>query len=518
MSVRRINVKIRPMKKTIIRWDDKLLENKRSDRIKLEKKLNTLNQNVIQNQEFYQNQLKPEQLQFLNNTTNNNVIKNNNKFIYDVDREEKINYDPNILQMTEQEKEFLNIPMEEEIIKPDNDIKKHIKNDLKKFKKLKIDSKNSLFNKLYNYLNTLKNDDKWRDFYIDFENLNNEEKKEELINNYLDIIEDYWNNNYDGLYKKQLLEYNLKMGEKSRKNNEFLQQAYKQYYNRVSNLNNLPFNVNKLPDETDENYYNRMSNIQDYRLSQTQILNNLQDEYKQKLKQYLYENTNLSLTERIINHSFFKDPSKVKIIVDTIKNFDKKLKKKYSQIDFDTFMLFSKNYVENIDNNDDEIGITSYTQFNMKLLDDLRSNKILNHYDEIDRKLLLEKVDKLENEIKKKTNEKGFILKSDYYKFDKKYNDIYNQIKDYINRKKGTEHIYNKEKKLNRSKTQERYQPYIEPEKKQGEGLKKKLTNSKINIIKGQILAGNDNKILKNELKKLIKLKLKKKNNKYINV
>lgn len=56
------------------------------------------------------------------------------------------------------------------------------------------------------------------------------------------------------------------------------------------------------------------------------------------------------------------------------------------------------------------------------------------------------------------------------------------------------------------------YEKINEPGNKYGKGLKKrKINNNKINILQGQILAGNDNKQIKNELKKLIRLKLKQK-------
>lgn len=462
--MKKINVKnvIKPIKKTIIRWNDQLLENKRSERIKLEKKLNTLNQNVIQNQIFYQDQLKPKDLNFLtnNNTntitntnTNNNIIKNNNKFIFDVDKEEKMNYDPKLLQMTKEEKDYMNIPMEEEIIKPNKDINKQIKEDLEKFKDLKIDSSDDLFNDLFNYLKSYAK----KESLMVLNNKTEEQIKDILIKNKKPIIEKYWNNNYNGLYEKQLSEYNNRLGEKSRKDNLYLQQAYKSYYNRISNLNNLPFSVAKLPDETDENYYNRMSNIKDYRLSQKQILNNLQEEYKQKLKQYLYENTNLSLAERVINHEFFKDVSNVKIIVDTIKNFDKKLKDKYSQIDFDTFMLFCKNYVNNIDGNNDDIEEkqikkedlekfinTNYKQFNIELLDELKEDKYLNHFDEIDKKNLLGRIDELKKDIIKASYNgiKGLITEKAHNGYNTRYNSIRKDINKYILKKKGKSHEY----------------------------------------------------------------------------
>ncbi len=65
-------------------------------------------------------------------------------------------------------------------------------------------------------------------------------------------------------------------------------EAYKMYYNRIQSMNNLPINIAKYPDETDEAYFNRISNLKDYALDQSQMIEQNKVIVKNKFKDYTH--------------------------------------------------------------------------------------------------------------------------------------------------------------------------------------------------------------------------------------
>ena len=116
-------------------------------------------------------------------------------------------------------------------------------------------------------------------------------------------------------------------------------------------MNDIPVNLSRFPDETDEAYYNRISNIKDYAPNQAQIIEQNKVIVRNNFKNYIVKIANLSVAERILaNELFIKNPNNVKLINDNIKQFDTKLREKYDKIDVDTFITFCKSYLRKINN------------------------------------------------------------------------------------------------------------------------------------------------------------------------
>ena len=95
-------------KKKILRWDDPLYEQMRLKRYKQEKISNVLDQNVIQNQSFYTQTLKPKDALFLSQTTQLNNNPQNKKLIYDELPPQVNAFDYSNLKMSVNEQDKLN--------------------------------------------------------------------------------------------------------------------------------------------------------------------------------------------------------------------------------------------------------------------------------------------------------------------------------------------------------------------------------------------------------------------------
>jgi hypothetical protein len=178
-----------------------------------------------------------------------------------------------------------------------------------------------------------------------------EEIKTEIYNK---NIKDYLNKNTDLLNK--IIDIIIKpdvdnLINKNKLLNENKNNILKKYQTKINNDINIysKFNTQKLSGESDMDYYNRVSKFRDYVPTSQEIINDKKNNIYKKFRDYIFSlSKNMILVDDIISKNFFKGDLgflRMTIIIDKLKQFDKELKEKYSNITINKFLFYCEIFV-----------------------------------------------------------------------------------------------------------------------------------------------------------------------------
>lgn len=220
--------------------------------------------------------------------------------------------------------------------------------------------------------------------------------------------------------------------------NENVKKIYKKYIDRIRNDNEIytQLNTDKLPYESDINYYNRISKLRYYAPTAQDLIFDTKQKYKKTFKDYLMKLTNNDnlTSDKIMNNIFFKNDNNLIYIVDRLKDFDRKIKKKYNNITIKGFLDFSNYFIEEQTNK-----LLTYNNINeLNNLEDINQDPTDFGEEEIDvsKEEIVEDIRKLIILNIKKHNRKD-TNKEDSYKW------FFNKVKKEENRIKLQNIFYN---------------------------------------------------------------------------